>query len=489
MKGKIIVVGLGPGGVEHIPPVNLEKIKKGKKTFLRTGKHPGVGKLPLRSEDFYTFDYLYEEYDDFDEVCRNIVEMLFGEAEQTSGEVVYAVPGNPLVAEASVELLIKEAERREIKVDVYPAVSSLEAVYTALKIDPAAGIIIKDALKFDSEIVNPAVPLLLLQIYSPRVASDLKISLRELYADDHPATLVRASFGQGEEKVETVPLHEIDRIRWLDHLTSLYLPGAEKDREKSSGAMKKLVYVMDKLRGPEGCPWDREQTHESLKRYLIEEAYEVIEAVEEKNMEKLQEELGDLLLQVIFHARLAKEKGLFTIEDVIRDITEKMIRRHPHVFSGVELETSGEVMENWEKIKEEEKKEQEQEYFLEAYKGLPGLLRAEKVQNKASQVGFDWSDISGPWQKIHEELKELEEVKEKKDEEAAFKEMGDMLFALVNCARFMNVNPEEAMTAAVDRFIKRFHYIEEKAQEKNLSLKEMSLEKMDNFWDEAKKFV
>lgn len=473
----------------HIPLVNLRKMQEGSKVFLRTKEHPGTEELTLKIGDFYTLDYLYEEHDNFDEIYRKIVEMLLSEAENRSGEIVYAVPGNPVVAETSVELLLKEAEEREIKIELYPAVSGLEALYTALKIDPTAGILIKNALKFDPEEVNPDMPLLLFQLYNPRTASELKLSLMELYADDHPVTLVRAACVQGEEKIETIPLYKIDRIKWIDHLTSLYLPGTGEGREKSSRAMKKLVYIMDRLREPDGCPWDREQTHESLKRYLIEEAYEVIEAVEEKNMEKLEEELGDLLLQVVFHARLAKEKGFFTIEDVIQNIAEKMIRRHPHVFAELELNTSREVITRWEKIKEEEKKEQKQEYFLKVARGLPALFRAEKVQKRASQVGFDWSDISGPWQKIYEEMQELEEAKDREDDDAAFKEIGDLMFALVNCARYMNVDAEEALAAAVDRFIKRFHYIERKAQEENLSLEEMSLEKMDKFWDEAKKFL
>jgi tetrapyrrole methylase family protein/MazG family protein len=272
-------------------------------------------------------------------------------------------------------------------------------------------------------------------------------------------------------------------MNWIDHLTTLYVPGFAA----SLYPLDPIVNVMDRLREPGGCPWDREQTHESLKKYLIEETYEVIEAIEENNMYKLREELGDLLLQVVFHSRLASEKNIFTINDVVDEVTDKMIRRHPHVFKNMALDTSKEVEKTWEKIKKHEKNKTKQISIIDVPRGLPGLLRAQKVQSKVSGVGFDWPDIFGPWEKISEELNELKEANEKNNKDNIFEELGDLLFATVNLARFLDIDSEEALNFSIDKFTKRFRYIEQKAAEKNVDLESMSLEKMDKLWNESKK--
>ncbi|MGI6065106.1 MAG: nucleoside triphosphate pyrophosphohydrolase [Bacillota bacterium] len=243
-----------------------------------------------------------------------------------------------------------------------------------------------------------------------------------------------------------------------------------------------LVQVMATLRGEGGCPWDREQNHDSIKKYLVEETYEVIEAIEEKNMHKLCDELGDLLLQIVFHAQMASEKGDFDINNVIKGVTEKMIRRHPHVFAGGHAENSEEVLVKWEEIKAEEQNRPKR--LLEVPRGLPALHRAQKIQEKAARVGFDWPSMEGAWEKITEEMVELQ--KAIKTGTGEKEELGDLLFAVVNVARFLHVDAEEALRETMDKFNKRFSYIEDHAKVVGRDIKDLSLTEMDQLWDEAK---
>lgn len=252
--------------------------------------------------------------------------------------------------------------------------------------------------------------------------------------------------------------------------------------KKEDPSFNDLVEVMRILRGDKGCPWDKEQTHESIKKYLVEETYEVLDAIDEKNMHKLCEELGDLLLQVTFHARMAEEKGFFDINDVIKGIIEKMIRRHPHVFGSETLNTSHQVLVKWEEIKDVE--QDKPRPILDVPKNFPALYRAKKLQQKAARVGFDWPDITGAWDKVSEELRELKDAEAKGV--GIKEELGDVLFAIVNVARFLDIDAEEALQDTNKKFIKRFSYIEEKAKNDNVELKELTLEDMDKYWNEAK---
>ncbi|MGS0763211.1 nucleoside triphosphate pyrophosphohydrolase [Syntrophomonas curvata] len=246
-------------------------------------------------------------------------------------------------------------------------------------------------------------------------------------------------------------------------------------------AINELIEIMDRLLGPEGCPWDREQTHESLIRYLIEESYEVIEAINEGDMHKLREELGDLLLQVVFHTALGRKEGYFDFSDVAAGVSRKMIKRHPHVFGDAErLETGDDVMEVWEGFKRREGKK----YLLEGIpKNLPALMRAEKVQEKAARVGFDWPSVDGAVEKFKEEVDELCQAVNREEK---IEEWGDIFFALVNVARLQNIEPEQALQASNDKFTRRFNYIENRIKSKGKDFPEMSLEEMDSIWEEAK---
>lgn len=251
--------------------------------------------------------------------------------------------------------------------------------------------------------------------------------------------------------------------------------------------MDRLIEIMKKLRSENGCPWDREQTHKSLKKYLIEETYEYLEVVDLDDKERMCEELGDVLLQVVFHAQIASENGDFNIEDVINRICDKLIHRHPHVFGDVTAETSGEVLKNWEEIKKKEKGLVDQASVLQDVpSNLPALMRSYKVQQKAAQVGFDWDNPSDVFAKIREEIDELEAEYKKSDKVAMEDELGDVLFSIVNLARFLKVHPELALSQATNKFIDRFEYIERKAVEGGKNLNDMTLEEMDMLWEQAK---
>jgi len=246
-------------------------------------------------------------------------------------------------------------------------------------------------------------------------------------------------------------------------------------------AIDELIQVMDRLLGPQGCPWDREQTHESLIRYLIEESYEVIEAINEKNRQKLKEELGDLLLQVIFHAALAQREGFFDFSDVARSVSHKMVARHPHVFGKAEqLQTGDEVMEVWDGFKRREG----QQYLLGGIPTiLPALMRAEKIQEKAARVGFDWPNVNGALEKIQEEIEELGRAENATQIQ---EEWGDIFFALVNVARLKNIEPEQALQSSNDKFTRRFNFIEDSIKKAGKDFTDLSLEEMDVLWNVSK---
>lgn len=249
-----------------------------------------------------------------------------------------------------------------------------------------------------------------------------------------------------------------------------------------------LIEIMARLRGPDGCPWDREQTHESILSCLIEEAYEFVDAVENQDSPNMREELGDLLLQVVFHSQMAHEAGGFTVDDVIHELCEKLVRRHPHVFGEQRLENSGEVLAQWDEIKKVEKGTSisPRGALGEMPKHLPALLKALKMQKRAAKTGFDWRDWKGPLAKVAEEMREFEIEAEKGDTEAASRELGDLLFSVVNLGRFFDLDPERALSQTNAKFMARFRAMEKRAEEAGTSLQAMTMAEMDALWDEVK---
>ncbi len=257
---------------------------------------------------------------------------------------------------------------------------------------------------------------------------------------------------------------------------------------KEKYTVSDLIDIVEILRSPEGCPWDREQDHKSIRRDFLEETYEVIEAINKNDKDLLLEELGDVLLQVVFHTQIEREKGTFELSDVADGICKKMIERHPHVFGDVSAETSEQVLENWDIIKKKTKQQKSQtESMLSIPREFPALMRADKVQKKASKVGFDWDSADGAFQKVSEELKELQEAYAEGNQEHIHEELGDLLFSVVNVSRFVKVDSEEALTNSTDKFIDRFSKVEKMANEQDMDMKNTDLDTLDKLWDLAKK--
>ena len=257
---------------------------------------------------------------------------------------------------------------------------------------------------------------------------------------------------------------------------------------KEKYSVSDLIDIVEILRSPEGCPWDREQDHKSIRRDFLEETYEVIEAINKDDKDLLLEELGDVLLQVVFHTQIEREKGTFDLSNVADDICKKMIERHPHVFGDVNAETSEQVLENWDVIKKRTKQQKNQtESMLSIPREFPALMRADKVQKKASKVGFDWDNAEGAFDKVSEELLELKQAYEQGNQENIHEELGDLLFSVVNVSRFVKVDSEEALTNSTDKFIDRFSKVEKMANEQGLDMKNTDLATLDKLWDLAKK--
>jgi tetrapyrrole methylase family protein/MazG family protein len=279
-------------------------------------------------------------------------------------------------------------------------------------------------------------------------------------------------------------LYELDRLPVIDHLTSVYVP--PRPKRAAAFSLDPVVDVMARLRSPGGCVWDLEQSHRSLRRYIVEEVYEVLEAIDLADGAKLCEELGDLLLQIVFHARIAEECGEFSMQDVVTKVTEKLVRRHPHVFGEVSVRDAAEVIVNWEKIKRREHPGERPSVLDGVPKDLPSLMRAYKLQAKAAKVGFDWNSVAPVWDKIYEELGELKQAAAGGAAAEVEGELGDVLFSIVNLARFFDVEPETALNGTNNKFIRRFAYVEAAVKGQGQKWKDFTIEQLDTLWNEAK---
>ncbi|HOB81628.1 MAG TPA: nucleoside triphosphate pyrophosphohydrolase [Peptococcaceae bacterium] len=496
---EIFVVGLGAGSFSQLTLETWELLNSAELIFLRTARHPMVEQLRAQGIPFQTFDHLYEEKASFEQVYAGIAETLLArcKAEPPVEKIVYAVPGHPLVGEKSVEILLERAPRAGVRVNVYAGISFVDSILNLLQIDLTAGFAIWDTLTVTPGRLNLACHQLFTQVYNRLVASELKLTLLELYPAEHQVKIIQAAGIPGQEKLVPVPLCELDHWPGFDHLTSVYVPPLPGRDTVCRYPLDPLASVLDRLLAPDGCPWDREQTHATLKRCLLEETYEVLEAIDDEDMEELKEELGDVLLQVVFHAALAQRRGDFDLNEVVERVTAKMIHRHPHVFGEVVVHDADDVIRNWEKIKKEEKGNNvAKERVLDSVnRHLPALLMAEEVQKKARKVGFDWSEVQESLAKVEEELQELKaeisnggEVEEEKARLLARREdeLGDLLFAVVNVARFLDLSAEVALLKAVQRFIRRFNYIEDEVVEKGQKWEELDLKALDRIWEKAK---
>ncbi|MCL5283132.1 MAG: nucleoside triphosphate pyrophosphohydrolase [Armatimonadetes bacterium] len=478
----ILIVGLGPGGRNDISSAALNSLQSARKVILRTSRHPVVDWIREQGIEFADLDYLYDDALDYESLYRSIADRVLTEA--TGGDVVYAVPGHPLVAEKSVELIIEMANTQGIEMKVVASPSFFEAVCAALNLSVGDGVQLLDGLSLKRTNLNPALPAVIFQVPDQSSASEVKLTLQQIYPDDWEITVVDAAGVEGQQRIEKIPLFQLDR-RNFNYLTSLYLPPVPLERRRPSFA--DLVEIMARLRGEGGCPWDRQQTHQTLRRYLIEEAYEVIEAIDRIEMESLCEELGDLLLQPIFQAQLASEEGYFDIDDVIEAITVKLLNRHPHVFGDVKVESAEHVLRNWEQIKRAEKGENWRPSALDGVpKDLPALMKALEISKKAARVGFDWPDRDSVLVKLDEEVAELKEAIINDNHEAVEWEVGDLLFTIVNLARWSRIDPEDALRTMVGRFERRFRGMENDAQERGINLSDLGPEKLDELWEMVK---
>jgi tetrapyrrole methylase family protein/MazG family protein len=426
----------------------------------------------------HSFDALYEAADDFSQIYEAIAAKVLRLGRRLEG-VVYAVPGHPLVGEATVTRLLSQAEGAGLTVRVVEGLSFVEPTLTALRIDALAGLQVCDAVEVASLYhppLNPDLPALLAQLYSRVLAADVKLTLMNEYPDDHEVVLVHAA-GTFDQQIMRLPLYELDR-QDVEHLTTLYVPPLP-----GVTGFEGLQDTMAHLRAPDGCPWDREQTHESLRGTLLEEAYEVAAAIDAGDVRALQEELGDLLLQVLIHTQIATEEGEFKMPAVINGIDGKLKHRHPHVWGGREVSGTGEVLRRWEQLKREEKGEQRS--ALEGVPvALPALQQADTYSRRAARVGFDWSEPDGVADKVREEIAEIERAETPEEREA---EVGDLLFAVVNWARWLGVDPEVALRQANARFARRFRTMERMTRERGLDMTTLDIDALETLWQEAKR--
>ncbi|MEN9934771.1 MAG: hypothetical protein RLZZ387_1350 [Chloroflexota bacterium] len=533
----ITVLGLGPGDAGLITRAAWDAIQSAGTLYLRTAIHPTVAALPAELE-LRPFDAIYESAAAFGEVYTHIAEELVARAE--SGEAVtFAVPGHPLVAEATTRHLLALARARGVPARIVAGLSFVEPTCELLGLDPLAhGLQLIDALDLipsaeerglsaepraeghDNSALStqhsalstqhvapswaslhgheyePALvpfpltatrPALVCQVYSRPVASHVKLSLMERYPADHPVTLVRAAGVAGEERAWSVPLHELDHQEGIDHLTSLYVPALDPlaDLRGPEG----VGYVVARLLGPGGCHWDREQSPQSLRASMLEEAHEVLEALDADDEELLAEELGDLLLNILMQAEMGRQAGSFSIGDVYEQVAAKLIRRHPHVFGAVSVDGSAQVLQNWEQIKRGERaaKGQEQRGTLDGIPpALPALATAQKITGRAAKAGFDSPDPADTWALLHEELDELRAAAASEDTSQTEAELGDLLLAAARLSWKLEVDAESALRAATGRFKRRFTRMEQRLAAEGRDLKSLSTAEKLTIWDETK---
>jgi tetrapyrrole methylase family protein/MazG family protein len=479
----VTIVGLGPGDPGCLTRKAWATLAAADECWLRTEHHPTVAGLPPHLM-LHSFDDLYEEAGNFQQVYETIVSEVLRLGRRLEG-VIYAVPGHPMVGEATVARILSQAQESNLSVEIIEGLSFVESTLTALKVDALSGLQICDALELAAcyhPPLNPDLPALVGQLYSRALAADVKLTLMNQYPDDHEVVLVHAA-GTPEEHVVHLRLYELDRQGGdedsapIAHLTALYVPPLA-----GITGFESLQDTVAHLRAPDGCPWDREQTHESLRTGMVEEAYEVLAAIDAGDMEALQEELGDLLLQVLLHVQISTEEGDFNMAQVIGGIDAKLKHRHPHVWGERAVAGTREVLQRWEELKREERGGRSS--VLDGVpKALPALQQADTYGQRAARVGFDWAEASGVADKVREEMAELEAAATQEERVA---ELGDLLFAVANWARWLGVDPEAALRQANVRFARRFRDMERMACERELDMAALMIDELEALWQEAK---
>ena len=477
----IIILGLGPGDPGLLTRRSWEIISSIKEIYLRTDQHPTVSGFP-KELVIHSFDHFYEEEIPFQQVYQRIAAEIINQAKKSPG-VVYAVPGDPFVAEETPAMILSHAKQENLSIEIVPGVSFLEPTFAALEMDPLPQLTILDALELqESHFPHfpPDQPTLIAQLYSTEIASNVKLTLMAVFPNDHDVFLIHDA-GTNSEIIEQTPLFEMDRSSKIKNRSAVLIPPLDQ-----GSSLESFQEIIAHLRAPDGCPWDQEQDHQSLRPNLLEETYEALEAIDANDASAMQEEFGDLLLQIILHAQIASEYGEFTMSDVIRGIYLKIVQRHPHVFEDLKLDQADEVIKNWERIKAEERRingEIDKSILDGVPSSLPSLTQAQTYQKRAARMGFDWEDLKGVLKKIPEEIQEINDAKEQAD---LNREIGDLLFSVVNVARWLNIDAESSLRDANRRFKGRFTLVEEKARAEGRELSEMSFEELDKLWEQAK---
>jgi len=483
----ITVVGLGPGNPDHVTTDTVATIERIGRRHLRTAVHPSAHLVTDVADGATTHDDLYETAETFDDVYAQIADRLITDAHQ-HGAVLYAVPGSPLVLERTVTLLRQRCPAEGVQLDIRPAMSFLDVAWARLEIDPIeARVRLIDGHDFAAAAAGETGPILVAHTHANWVLSEIKLAVEDA-AGDEPVIILHA-LGTDDEQIVQTTWAEMDQTLDADHLTSIYVPHLAAPVGRHYIRFHDLTRTLR-----EQCPWDIEQTHQTLIPYLLEETYEVVDAlqaladpqrVDDPSVDDdLIEELGDLLYQIEFHAVIAEQQGRFTMADIAEGIHDKLVRRHPHVFGDVVADDSEQVLSNWDEIKRVEKGRTS--VFDGIPRSLPSLSYAAKLGRKASKVGFDWPDVSGAIPKVSEETGELIEAIDAGDAAETAAELGDLLFAVVNVARHVGVDPELALRAASDKFRTRFEGVERLAREDEVDLQTADLDALDALWDRVK---
>jgi tetrapyrrole methylase family protein/MazG family protein len=471
---KLHIVGLGTGNLEDLSFKAYNLIKSKKPKYARTVRHPVLMDNSL--ENMKAFDEIFEQEDNLEKVYEIIKDRIDNALDQF-GEIIYIVPGSPYIGDKITDIYLSGDHDIEIEITdgcsfIDKAIKMADSQNTKFKIIDGRA---SDKFEFDIHANN-----IICGVESRAVASKIKIELSEIYPDDANVILMDIL----RNKRERISLFELDRQDNYDYSTYIFVESIDITMLDMYN-INDLKNLMVLLRGPDGCPWDRKQTHMSLRECVVEEAYEVVDAIEKDDVDNLVEELGDLLLQVVFHSQIAAEEGYFNLEDVIAGICKKLYSRHPHVFIEEHANNEVEAKLNWDEIKQKEKKVSSYtDKIASIPKSMSTLSRGYKIQSKAAEVGFDWPDVSGAVLKVKEEIEELMEAYQTMDADRVEDELGDLIFAIINFARFMKINPDIALNKTNKKFISRFEFIEKNSQK---NLKDMTLEEMDYLWELSKR--
>ena len=472
----IQIIGLGAGKVEDLTVKAYRALTDDTPTFARTERHPIIDEL-RKDIDITCYDDYFEKYESFDEVYENITSSII-ELSKQHGKINYCTAGSPYYGDVITKKLIDEY-KDEINIIIIDGISFLDKCIKLSGFSDYKSVAVLDCLEADEFSFDVNSFNVITQVYDLDIASQLKLDLLEIYPDTAYALIVDVL----EENVKKIPLYMLDQEKKYGFSTYFCILPIELSKNTVYN-VNNLCRLVKTLRGPEGCPWDRKQTHNSIRQNAIEEAYEVVDAIDNEDSDNLVEELGDLLFQVVFHAELGSEEGYFNIYDVVNRICEIMYSRHPHVFGETKANNVNEALESWEESKQKEKNlKTYTDNLKNVPKALSTLSRSYKIQKRAAEVGFDWPFVEGAILKIKEELLEFIEEYDKNDSEKMEEEFGDLLFSLVNFARFMKINPDVALNKTINKFIKRFEYIENNSTK---DLKQMTLKEMDELWEESK---